>query len=162
MPRPVVVRRSVIREIISTVVVPSEIALQTLLRDRGFTITQATISCDLAAIGAAHARTRAGWRYTLPRHDAFGMTRNIARLEIDSIAANESLIVIKTRVGHAAGVAVYLDSLGLSDVLSNLAGDDAVLVIPRSHKSVRRLLPELHLRSHCCGQDRHQAQPNAK
>lgn len=141
MSRDVNARRRAIRELISTAIVPSETTLQVLLaQERGFNVTQATISRDLAAVGAVRVRTQTGWRYVLPQEQDASVIRDLALLEINSIAANESIIVIRTRIGHAAGVGVFLDSLGFNDILGTLAGDDAVLVIPRSQKHTRRLL----------------------
>jgi transcriptional regulator of arginine metabolism len=48
-------------------------------------------------------------------------------------------LVLRTQVGRAQGVAVYLDSLNESNVLATLAGDDTVLVIPTSINEVDAL-----------------------
>ena len=62
------------------------------------------------------------------------------------MAANETSVVLRTRVGHAQGVAVYLDGLREPDVLATVAGDDTVLVLPTSVRragALRRRLVEL-------------------
>jgi transcriptional regulator of arginine metabolism len=45
---------------------------------------------------------------------------------------NEVAIVIRTRVGRAQAVGLELDALRVAGVLGTLAGDDTVVVIPKS------------------------------
>jgi transcriptional regulator of arginine metabolism len=49
-----------------------------------------------------------------------------------SIEHNGHLVVVRTRVGRAQAVGLELDALRHPDLLGTLAGDDTVLVIPRS------------------------------
>jgi transcriptional regulator of arginine metabolism len=134
------IRRRALREILSTATIRSEEELREKLRERGFDVAQATVSRDLALLGAARMRSTDGWRYVLRQRDGTTAIRELALLEITSIAANESLIVVRTRVGHAAGAALFLDSLDSSDIIGTLAGNDTVLVIPDSHEHLPRLL----------------------
>ena len=143
MPKTGDVRRRVLREVLSTAIIRSETELREQLRERGFNVAQATISRDLALLGAARIRATDGWRYELRQREGTSAIRELALLEITGIAANQSLIVVRTRVGHAAGAAVFIDSLDSSDILGTLAGNDTVLVIPDSHKHLPRLLKVL-------------------
>ena len=43
-------------------------------------------------------------------------------------------MLVRTLTGRAQGVGVFLDRLGLEDVLGTIAGDDTILVLPRSVK----------------------------
>lgn len=133
-------RRRVLQELISATAVPNEAALLHGLEERGINVTQATVSRDLAALGASRIRTSDGWRYVLRHQESTATVRELALLEIIGIVANESIIVVKTRVGHASGVGVFLDNLDSTDILGTLAGNDTVLVIPDAHEHLPRLL----------------------
>ena len=52
---------------------------------------------------------------------------------------NEVMIVVRTRVGRAPAVGLELDGLRHPNILGTIAGDDTVLVIPRSVAQVAEL-----------------------
>jgi transcriptional regulator of arginine metabolism len=133
-------RRRVLQELISATVVRNEADLLQSLRERGIKVTQATVSRDLALLGASRIRTANGLRYMLRDQESTVAIRELALLEITGIASNESIIVVKTRIGHASGVGVFLDNLAHPEILGTLAGDDTVMVIPDSHKHLPRVL----------------------
>jgi transcriptional regulator of arginine metabolism len=58
---------------------------------------------------------------------------------VTGIDGNETCVVVRTLTGRAQGVAVWIDSLGDSDILATVAGDDTILIVPRSTKSTSRL-----------------------
>jgi transcriptional regulator of arginine metabolism len=60
--------------------------------------------------------------------------------EIESIDANENMIVIKTLPGRAQGVAEIIDSVRHPAVLGTLAGDNTIFVTPSSVTKI----PEIH------------------
>ena len=45
-------------------------------------------------------------------------------------------MIIRTLAGRAQGVAHYIDRLNKEEILGTVGGDDTVLVIPNSHKSI--------------------------
>ena len=49
------------------------------------------------------------------------------------------VVVVRTQVARAQGVAVYLDGLGLPELLATIAGDDTILAVPVSTKKTRAL-----------------------
>ena len=66
--------------------------------------------------------------------------------EIESIDANESMIVIKTLPGRAQGVAEIIDSAHHPAVLGTLAGDNTIFVTPSSVAmipEIQKLLKDL-------------------
>jgi transcriptional regulator of arginine metabolism len=63
----------------------------------------------------------------------------LAEREVLQVEANEHMIVLRTLAGRAQGVGVYIDSLRHAEVLGTLAGDDTVLVLPRSVRRTPKL-----------------------
>jgi transcriptional regulator of arginine metabolism len=62
---------------------------------------------------------------------------------IDRIDHNESMVVIRTKIGRAQAVGVEVDGLKDPDVLGTLAGDDTVIVVPRSAAATTKLAARL-------------------
>ena len=62
---------------------------------------------------------------------------------VQRVDHNESLIVVRTRIGRAPAVGIELDALRHPQILGTLAGDDTVLVIPRSVQHIPELVSTL-------------------
>jgi len=148
-------RHRAIRSLVVRRPVGSQGELATALVEKGFDVTQSTLSRDLRELGILRVPTGGGFRY-LPPGELGEPTpdhaveerrlRQVAALEVTGIDANEQVVVVRTLEGRAQGVAVTIDRLGLSDVLGTLAGDDTILVIPRSVRRTRSLERELAVR----------------
>ena len=139
-------RQEALVAILREQVIHSQEELRRALRQRGFRVTQATLSRDLKELRVPCVPTATGYRYALPDPEeapslapAPGRLQNVAALEATAVEANEVAIVIRTLPGRAPGVAVWLDGLHLPDVLATLAGDDAILVVPRRIDATPRL-----------------------
>jgi transcriptional regulator of arginine metabolism len=82
--------------------------LRKKLKGRGIVVTQATLSRDLKMLG-------------IDRDDLIR--------EISGITFSGNLAVVKTKLGHATGVAFEIDQLNLPDVIGTVGGDDTLLVV---------------------------------
>jgi transcriptional regulator of arginine metabolism len=105
------------------------------LAEQGFVTTQSTISRDLKLLGAERrVREDGSWVYRLePGPGVFPVGMVLA------VEHNEVLVIVRTRVGRAPAVGLELDALNHPEILGTVAGDDTVLVIPRSIKRVGEL-----------------------
>lgn len=131
--------------------VTSQQELARLLARRGFDVTQATLSRDLKELRVARVPRDEGYRYEVPADGGAGLVaepptgaearrmRSVAALEVTGVDANETCVIVRTLTGRAQGVAVWIDGLGLDELLATVAGDDTILVIPRSVKKTARL-----------------------
>lgn len=114
----------------------SQAQLVEALAERGIATTQSTISRDLKLLGAQRrVRDDGSLVYRLESAD---QTSFPAKMVI-SVEHNEAMIVIRTHIGRAPAVGLELDGLRHPDVLGTIAGDDTVLVIPRSVSRVAEL-----------------------
>lgn len=115
------------------------------LRARGHEVTQATISRDLARLGAVKIRRNGHSFYGLPT--ALAGTEGVGEADLKgaldafalSIEAVASIVVIKTAPGHAGIVARAIDLAGLGEVAGSVAGDDTIFVAARSAESASQL-----------------------
>ena len=94
-----------------------------VLSGRGLDVTQATVSRDLAALGA---RKDASGCYELPEDAALAsaLAREVAGTRI---ALNQ--VVLFTSPGSAGAVAAAIDAARPDGVIATIAGDDTVLAI---------------------------------
>ncbi len=128
--------------------IASQDALAAALAENGCRVTQSTLSRDLKELRVLRVPTDSGYRYH-PANDESGRSPtpvgigSLAPAEVLSVEANESAVVVRTLVGRAQGVAVYLDDLGQEDVLGTIAGDDTILVLPSSVKKTVQLRDRL-------------------
>jgi transcriptional regulator of arginine metabolism len=136
-------RHSLIKSIISSQEVFNQTQLVKLLKQNGVKVTQATLSRDLTELGVARVPTPKGVIYKI---ESVGneqtLTYHISE-EVVSVVANETTVVIKTFPGRAQGVALFLDKINPSEILGTVAGDDTILVVPRSTKTIEKTYQQL-------------------
>lgn len=139
-------RQSTILEIIEARVVSSQEDLRKLLLQRGWDVTQATLSRDLRELRLARVPTPEGARYavtdgaTEESRAALDTLLPQLFLRVDSVG---EMIVLRTVPGGAQPIAAALDGERWPDVLGTVGGDDTILIICRStgarERTVRRL-----------------------
>lgn len=133
-------RRRAIRRIIATAPIRSQAQLVEDLTGQGFTVTQATVSRDLGAMGVTKNGDRYSVRRTTPEDRE--LARTIAEYA-ERIAASANLVVIKTPPGAAQVVAAAIDASDLDGVLGTVAGDDTVLIVTAAVEGGAALLSQL-------------------
>jgi transcriptional regulator of arginine metabolism len=133
-------RQFAIKEILAAAPIASQNELRLELRRRGVKVTQATLSRDLKNIGVSRVVAGERAQYTL---ETVGEMRNLRPLvgaEVLSIVSNESLIVIRTLPGCANTVGEFIDVEKHPHIIGTVAGDNTLLVIPRSHKNTKHVV----------------------
>ena len=129
-------RQARIKELISTTEVSSQEDLCQILKESGFDTTQATLSRDLHEMGIVRIPSENGFKYVFHQDDNEQSLKKLIGMEIINVLHNESIIIVKTMPGRAAGVALYFDRLKNNQIIGTVAGDDSIMVIPESHDSV--------------------------
>ncbi len=137
-------RRRLLRRLLQEYVVRSQAEIVELLAERGHGVTQATVSRDLAAIGASKDGSN---RYVLGRSDevdaALEELAHVLDEYAESIVGSGQLVVVRTPPGAAQVVAGAIDRARVADVLGTVAGDDTVLVITSEHHDAAELAARL-------------------
>lgn len=125
-------RRRHLRTLIEATEVHSQADIQDALAADGFEVTQATISRDLAAIGATRSRRAGITVYGIPS-EATQAEHAALYAALDEFVVSTSisgnLIVLKVPPGAAQFVASRIDAAQAKGVLGSIAGDDTILVI---------------------------------
>jgi transcriptional regulator of arginine metabolism len=137
-------RRNQILSIIEGENVRSQEELRERLGELGIEVTQATLSRDLKALGVVRVFDgERGYVYSLRGRGTLPSSMTVdpalsllrsgegPRREIMGISFSGNLAVIKTKLGHATGIAFEIDQLGIPEVIGTVGGDDTLLVVLR-------------------------------
>jgi transcriptional regulator of arginine metabolism len=129
-------RQRIIRSLLLDHPVSSQNELVELLSQRGIEVTQATVSRDLAALGAY----KEGDHYVIgksPDDAAVAALAGIIDTFVTSIEPSANLVVLKTPPGAAQVVAAALDRVAYPEMAGCVAGDDTVIVVASERSSGR-------------------------
>lgn len=129
-------RQGQILELVDRHVVTSQEALRELLRERGVTTTQATLSRDIRELGLIKRAPDGAYRRPdAVAADATVDEETVAQAVSDYLLRHEvvaQMLVLKTDIGQAQPLALALDRGQLPEVVGTIAGDDTILVICRT------------------------------
>ena len=141
-------RLNLIRQLIDENPVGSQEELGRLLRQRGWVVTQSTLSRDLRELRVARVQGPEGARYTISP-TSVGDANEFGALDVvlpplfRSVDGVGELVVLKTVVGGAQPVAVAFDAEAWPDVMGTVGGDDTILIICRSREARERVVRRL-------------------
>ena len=140
-------RQQAIRELVATRPIGSQEELRQLLGERGWDVTQSTLSRDMRDLRVARVPTPSGIRYTLGGTASTEENRaTLASLVPQLFQRLEfvrELIVVKTVVAGAQPISEAIDSEGNPDVIGTIAGENTVLIICRSEAARERVAKRL-------------------
>ena len=135
-------RHNVIRELIAARPIGSQEELRKLLRQRGWDVTQSTLSRDLRELRLARVPTADGAQYVAAEGgpDTSRVTLDVLLPQLfDRVDGVGELLVVHTVPGGAQTIAFALDAEGWPEVLGTIAGDDTILLVCRSSQAREKL-----------------------
>jgi transcriptional regulator of arginine metabolism len=141
-------RRRLIHSILHSQRIHSQEELLKRLEQEGVDVTQATLSRDLKFLSVARVPDINGeYMYSVdppkePAQDPF--IRDDLNRDITSVQFSGNLAVVKTKMGHAPGIAYAIDLLKIPEVLGTIGGDDTLLVILKEGAERNRFLKALN------------------
>ncbi len=119
------------------------------LNDKGFRVTQATVSRDITEMGLIKVRVDGAQVYALPSADAaleLGGEQRLAQLLSDlpiEVRRSGTILVIRAVPGTAHAIAAALDRAHWKDVLGTIAGDDTLFVACADDRALSRVKKRL-------------------
>ena len=126
--------------------------LAALLNERGFDVTQATVSRDIRQMNLKKESVDGQKAYYVMPKTASDLSKTYVRVIKESVISVDTamnLLVLKTQPGMAMAVAACVDSFQYQEIVGTIAGDDTVMVAIRSvqdalvvQKRIRLLLSE--------------------
>ncbi len=134
-------RLKVILEIIKNSHVRCQDDLVKALAERGFNVTQATLSRDLKMLRVTKVATETGdYIYIVPNSNDLqdkilninqGPTNPNNSVGFVSLSFSGNIAVIKTRNGYAGGLAYDIDTSRTPEIIGTIAGADTVFAVLR-------------------------------
>jgi transcriptional regulator of arginine metabolism len=127
-----------IKKIISSMKIGTQEELLDILANKGYHLTQATLSRDLKFLKIGKVSDiKKGYIYFLPDSLENGKTKS-GNISNDNFPINgfismkfsNNLGVIRTKAGYASSIASFIDIRAPYEILGTIAGDDTILVIP--------------------------------
>jgi transcriptional regulator of arginine metabolism len=132
-----------ILELVATHPIHTQEELALALSREGWTVTQSSVSRDIASLHLAKVdgayRPPAAARRLPADPDEQRIAEGVLTIEL----AGDALLVVHTPPGEANRVGAALDRLAWPEVLGNISGDDTILIAVRNPAGQRRVLGAL-------------------
>lgn len=136
-----------IRKLIGNDKIASQEEMLSLLKSRGFSMTQATLSRDLRYLRVSKIHDdEKGYIYHLPEGDqqeSFTPWSGFLVEGFLSIEFAQGLGIIRTLPGYASSIASALDSMNMAEVAGTIAGDDTIMIVPRDGSKKSDIINQL-------------------
>ncbi len=135
-------RQDAILELVSTRAIGSQEELRQLLIERGWEVTQSTLSRDMRDLRIARVPTPSGVRYTAGEHsgeEGRAVLSSLLPQLFQKLEFTRELIVVKTFSAGAQPIAEAIDAEADPDIVGTIAGENTVLLICRSEAARDRV-----------------------
>ena len=128
-------RQNEIIEIISASDIETQEELATALREKGYQVTQATVSRDIRELRLIKVASKSGgYKYAKPMRHEVAVSERLTRILADSLIHVENaanMVVVKTLSGSANVAAEALDNLGWGEIIRTIAGDNNPFLVTK-------------------------------
>ncbi|MBE6879644.1 MAG: hypothetical protein E7490_02260 [Ruminococcaceae bacterium] len=137
-------RQAEILKLISTYEIETQEMLLTLLKDRGYNVTQATVSRDINELNIEKAVSETGVNcYAKASKVHTVRFHNIISEAVVSIDYAMNIVSIRCHSGLANAACAGIDMMNLSYVVGTIAGDDTIFVLTRTESDAKLLCKKL-------------------
>ena len=142
-------RQEEIVKIIQSMEIETQDQLLEVLRARGFSTTQATISRDIKDLRMVKELTASGgYRYAMSDRKSSSASdtrlRNIFKEGVVSAEVAQNIVVVRTMPGLASAACSALDGMEIEGMVGSLTGDDTGILIMRDNASAQQFAGEIH------------------
>jgi transcriptional regulator of arginine metabolism len=128
-------RQTTIRKLITAGQIGKQEELAELLENKGFSVTQSSVSRDLDELGIV----KIGGFYALPQKPRDRVAFGLLKLE----TAGENLIVAKCESGLASAVAVRIDDAQINGIVGTIAGDDTIFIAVKDKSEQKAVIKRI-------------------
>lgn len=139
-------RQAAILDLISEYSIETQEELLTRLKDKGYNVTQATISRDIKELRLLKTLSNDGkYRYT-------SYSKNISDAEgfigfinnsVVSVKSAQNIVVIKTLAGMANAICASIDSADFKGIVGTIAGDDTIFIVCADNEQAENFVFEI-------------------
>ncbi len=137
-------RQAEILSIIAENEVENQEILRNILIERGYNVTQATISRDINELNLEKSISNSGVSCYMKAHRASGVHfENIFKQSVIRIDSAGNIVCVKCRSGLANAACATLDSMNIDYVVGTIAGDDTFFILVRTENDAKTLISYL-------------------
>ena len=140
-------RHEAILRLIETQDIETQEELARLLKENGFSITQATVSRDIKELRLIKTLSEKGvYKYSLAEKNTAQSLSVFMRMfaeTVTSIETSGTFIIIKTLPGSANAAVEAVDSLKWPEIVGTLAGDNTIFIAIRDGANISEIVRKL-------------------
>ena len=129
-------RHNALLAIIDRMTINSQSAIATLLANKGFTVTQASVSRDLDELGIV----KQNGRYIRPIDN--GNQADFGPVSFNT--AGDNMIVGRCSSGLASAITVRIDHTGIAEIVGTIAGDDTIFIAVKDAAGQQTVMDRLN------------------
>ena len=139
-------RHNEILELIKSREIGTQEELLDLLKNKGYDVTQATISRDIRELNLTKVNNGGRQKYAVIVKDEEFSDKYVRVLKegFVSMLSSGNLIVLKTVVGMAMAVATAIDALEMPEIIGCIAGDDTIFIAVSENNSTMDVMNKLN------------------
>ena len=138
-------RHNEILELIKSREIGTQEELLDLLKNKGYDVTQATISRDIRELNLTKVNNGSRQKYAVIVKDEEFSEKYVRVLKegFVSMLSSGNLIVLRTVVGMAMAVATAIDALEMHEIIGCIAGDDTIFIAVSENSSIVDVMNKL-------------------
>ena len=140
-------RHKLILDLIARYDIGTQDELLLLLREKGYDVTQATVSRDVKELRLLKTLGPNGvYRYTVEQNTKTGYTGMLETLFAGSLTKVDyagNICVIKCSPGLANAACAAIDNMDVTDIVGTIAGDDTIFLLCRTPEAALYVAEDL-------------------
>ena len=130
-------RQKALLDIVSSENVETQEELGRKLNERGFKVTQATVSRDIKELHLIKVQAERGvYKYAYNESSSILTQERMERIfrEVTvSLKSSGNIIIVNTLSGSGPAAGEAIDNFGLNEIVGSLAGDNTVFLVVEEH-----------------------------
>ena len=137
-------RQSTILTLIQKFEIETQEDLADALENKGFSVTQATVSRDIRELKLTKVASKSGGqKYVALSNYEQQVSEKVIRVFKDAFVGMEAagnILVIRTLIGMGNAVASAIDAFNLEEIVGTLAGDDTIFCAVRTVEEIKTVM----------------------
>lgn len=131
-------RQKLITDLVEAYSIGTQEELLAMLAERGYDVTQATVSRDVKELRLAKTLDDKGdYRYTVEKNATDDTVSKFNSIFSESVISTDyagHMCVVRCYAGLAQAACAAFDSMNFNQVLGTLAGDDTIFILCKDEK----------------------------
>lgn len=136
-------RQKLIIDLVENYSIGTQEDLLAMLGERGYDVTQATVSRDVKELRLIKTLDDKGeYRYTIEKTGSDDTVSKFYSIFAESVISTDyagHMCVLKCYAGLAQAACAAIDSMNMKEILGTIAGDDTIFVLCRDEKDASTL-----------------------